>query len=305
MFKAAFLIALAFGVASAQRWPMITVNSAGEIVLQSLTRAQSFQITPAAVTTTPSTSGTASAANAAPLAAGVSAFVVTTNASPLVGGHGVALPAPSVGAQVTLIQSQTTFVSYTIWASTSSVFINTDATTTSITALSRRVVCTSISTTRWNCIQDAVDTATPTIILNPLTYSATASVSLSASDSGRLIAVVGGTATFTVSVTLPACTSSTVGVYYDWVNTGIATTTAASTLSFIRSSADVINGHINGLASDATTATGVLGSITGTIITTQAIALTTGAPSAAVTGRIVCASAGYWVNTGTRSAAAA
>jgi hypothetical protein len=219
MYKALFLIALAFGVASAQRWPMITVNAAGEIVLQSLTRAQSFQITPATVTTGPTSATTASLSTAASLTAGVSAFVVTTATSPAT-GHGVTLPTPSVGAQVTLIQSQTTFTSYTIWASSTSVFINNDASTNSVTVYSRRVVCTAISATRWNCIQDQDNVQLGNI--SPVVNVASATT-MTVGQSGTTFAF-----TASATLTLPSCNSAALGVWFRFVVFGAFTATIAS-----------------------------------------------------------------------------
>lgn len=260
---------------------MITVNAAGEIVLQSLTRAQSFQITPAAVTTTPSSTGTASAANAAPLAAGVSAYVVTTNTSPLVGGHGVTLPAPSAGAQVTLIQSQTTFVSYTIWASASTVFINNDASTTSITAISRRVVCTSISSTRWNCIQD-INTFIPVI-------STTSSQTLTESQSGSIVT----TATTGQTFTLPGCSTATLGMYFTFV---YQATAASETLKIKLVTGDIASATLT----DGAAANVYLAGTTGQILTVTSGAAFTAARGASLI-RFTCIAANRWIVDGTSS----
>jgi hypothetical protein len=293
MFKAVFLIALAFGVASAQRWPMITVNAAGEIVLQSLTRAQSFQITPAAITTAPSTSGTSGAANAALLATGVSAYVVTTNTSPLVPGHGVTLPTPSVGAQVTLFQSQTSFVSYTIWTSSSSVFVNDDSVSVSIPAYTRRVVCTCISTTRWNCNQDFADKRN--------VIATSASRTLVAAESGSLI--LASTTTTAITITLPSCSTATLGMYFDIE--GIAG--AASSIFHVKFATDTfVATAINSATVAAPPTTQLLPSgaaHTTLVITSQ----TTGAAyTTAATGvqtvKATCTASGKWtatvINTG-------
>jgi len=225
MIRALFLVAIAFAAVSAQRWPMITVNAAGEIVLQSLTRAQSFQITAGAVTTAPTSSGTASFSTAAALTAGVSAFVVTTASSPAT-GHGVTLPVPSVGAQVHLYQSQTSFVSYTIYTSASSVFINSDSTTTSVAFNARHVVCSAVSTTRWNCAQDQfTNNAYSGNLMKPVGASISASTTISTMDSGAIFTVSAAS-----TITLPACTSANIGLIYHFAQstTGAVVYTSAN-----------------------------------------------------------------------------
>jgi phage protein U len=298
MIRALFFVALAFAAVSAQRWPMITVNAAGEIVLQSLTRAQSFQLTPAAVTTGPSSS-TASATSVTGLTAGVSVYVVTT-ATTTVTNHGVALPAPSVGATVTLLQSQTTFTSYTIWSSGSSVFINSDSTTVTFPALARSVRCTSVSLTRWNCVNDNILTAAQR---NVITTSGT----LTADQSGSavVLATITATSSTSVSVTLPTCSTTLLGMYFDFSQGFSATTGAAANYVFtiVAPSGDKIIGQGLGQATAASAATTAYtssplgGSSGGTMVFTAA-QTAAAATSGLVTANARCIAANTWQITG-------
>jgi len=209
MFRALLLVALAFAAVSAQRWPMITVNANGEIVLQSLTRATALQITPTTVTTAPTSTGTASLSTATQLAAGTSLYSVTATSSPA-SGHGVTLPSPSVGATVTFVSGSTTFVSYTIYTSATSVYLNSDSTYSTFVASSRRTVCQAVSVTRWNCLNDAVDTAFA-FLQNPI-ISLTSTTAYTAN-----VLQSGSTFTNTVTataVTLPTCAAANVGTWF-------------------------------------------------------------------------------------------
>jgi len=262
---------------------MITVNANGEIVLQSLTRAQSFQITAAATTTAPTSSGTASFSTASQLLAGVSAYVITTATSPAT-GHGVTLPAPTVGAKVDLYQSQTTFVTYTIYTSASSVFINSDSTTTSVAFNARHVVCSVVSTTRWNCAQDQFTyNSYSGNQMKPIGAAISASTTLSLIDSGATFTVSTGA----ISITLPACTTANVGLQYSFVQTatGLVTYFSANGATDSVVGTGVANSAIVGVSKSG--ATGVL-------ITPQAaLAAATAASGAFVSAQ--CNIANYWL----------
>jgi len=296
MIRALFVVALAFAAVSAQRWPMITVNANGEIVLQSLTRAQSFQITAAATTTAPTSSGSASFSTAAQLQAGVSAYVVTTATSPAT-GHGVTLPAPTVGAKVDLYQSQTTFVTYTIYTSASSVFINSDSTTTSVAFNSRHVVCSVVSTTRWNCAQDQfTNNAYSGNLMKPIGAAIAAATTLSVIDSGSIFAVSAA-----VTITLPACTTANLGLQYTFVQNVAGAVIYASA----NGNTDNFLGFSVGAATGQTPLTVAKAGATGVSVTSLALTATT------ISGALVtaqCALLNYWflnINTGGSAGAVA
>jgi len=282
MIRALFVVALAFAAVSAQRWPMITVNANGEIVLQSLTRAQSFQITAAATTTAPTSSGTASFSTASQLLAGVSAYVITTATSPAT-GHGVTLPAPTVGAKVDLYQSQTTFVTYTIYTSASSVFINSDSTTTSVAFNARHVVCSVVSTTRWNCAQDQFTyNSYSGNLMKPVGAAIAASTTINVIDSGSTFTV----SAVAISITLPSCTTANVGLQYSFVVTGNGVVTFYSA-----------NGATDAIFTTTWTATTTASvyksGSAGAILTTSAALTTTIGTGAFVFAR--CDIANYWL----------
>jgi hypothetical protein len=190
-----YIFALGVSVAFAQRWPMVSVNAQGEIILQSLTRAQQFQLTPIPVVSSSRTDS----ANAAPIGAGWSAVDLTVSLS----GEGVSLPVPSLGAKISIFQKASVILSYTLWSpNTSSYFINADSGTVSlvVSTSTRRVECVCVSLSRWNCAEDTagVTTTTASSILKVTTSTSTAVSTLTAAN------IIGGlhTATPTAAYTI-------------------------------------------------------------------------------------------------------
>lgn len=280
---------------------MITVNAAGEIVLQSLTRAQSFQITPASVTTAPTSSGTASLSTATALTAGVSAFVVTTVSSPAT-GHGVTLPTPSVGAQVVLLQGQTTFTTYTIWTSSSSVFVNDDSSSNSIVVYNRKVVCQAISTTRWQCDSPVAGNQNG-MLSQTLGTSATAVTAPTPSQSGS-VTFLTTTATTAVAHTLAlySCSSATVGNVHEWIL--YAGATNANSLTLVITTNAISNTWVAKVVTAAATAT-----IANTVALSQATTTATFEILKSTTGvfqtiKAVCTPANVWIAYGLGSTTA-
>jgi hypothetical protein len=261
---------------------MITVNAAGEIVLQSLTRAASFQLTATSITTAP-TSGSVGVSAAAQLLAGVSLYQVVP-ATTYLAGQGVALPAASVGAQVNLVQSATTFVSYTPYSQTGA-FINADSSTASLVVNSRSVRCVAVSTTRWNCVQDFYQAQNVKRV-----ETATTSATLTVDQSGVLFYYAGTSA---ITFTLPSCASSSIGVYYDFSLRPNAIT--ATTFNLASSGSDTISGvkvpvsSSVGVVSIAGTSSGT-GSTAFTAIVTNSV--TAGNSNGAFT--VTCVASGIW-----------
>jgi len=269
MIRAVALVAFAIAVASAQRWPMITINAAGDIVLQSLTRATSFQLTPVAITTGPTT-GTAGVTTATAATAGVSAYTVTVSSSGVT-GHGVALPTPTVGAKVVFFQAST-LAAYTIWTSSTSHFINSESTGNSFAALStsRRVECNGVSTIRWNCVNDNQFIGTLTDVTPAVTYVAAASTAVTGqtlvgSPSGTVYVFYGGvqTAATTLALAIPACTSSNTGATYTVVVSSPTGNALATTATITSSGGNIIGATTAAAIGTTTTITATSGAAAG------------------------------------------
>jgi len=302
MMRTIALVAFAIAAASAQRWPMITVNSAGEIVLQSLTRAQSFQVTPVTITTAPTSSGTASLTTASALTAGVSAYVVTTATSPAT-GHGVTLPAPTAGAQVTLHQSQTTFTSYTIWSSASSVFINDDANTVSLTVYQRKIVCTAVSTTRWHCEAPIVGQSYGYLYQACGTGTTCTVTAPTPSQSGTVQHVSTASATASaLTMTLYSCSSSNAGARHQILLSQITSATT-SALTFTITTNLIVGAALTAKAATAggtATSTGALAAASNVATAATTYAFTTATVNAVgnfVKIDLLCGGDGTWYST--------
>jgi len=292
MFKAVFLIALAFGVASAQRWPMITVNAAGEIVLQSLTRAQSFQITPFAVTLGPTGATAATASTATQIPAGVSMVSVTTPSSPA-SGYGLTLPAATTGATVTIISGESTFSSFTIWTASSSTFVNSDSATVSIPALSRRTVCTAVSTSRWSCDWSAFGQVVAAPGSVTLTATVQALTAPTPAQHGQVFTFnAGGVAAgATNTMSLFSCTTALTGTYFDFIFTSTVAVTTSHLVTVTTNSISVVVPGLTaaGAASATAAAAGTTYATTGTI----GLAIHGGATGGFAAYRLLCAN-GAW-----------
>merc|ERR1712159_862329 len=114
---------LAFvAAASAQTWPMVTVDTSGNIVLQSTTKTKAFKLITTAVTAAGTTQATAAAIG------GVSHATVAASASTV----GVTLPAAEAGFRVT---------------------VNNAASTTAfaVKATDLLVTCEAYDATNWLC----------------------------------------------------------------------------------------------------------------------------------------------------------
>lgn len=140
---------LAFvAAATAASWPMVTVNSAGDIVLNSVTRAQSFQLTPSTVTAAP-TSGSATLTTVTALSADVDTFKVNIPSTIGTSG-GYKLPAASVGRSITLFNDGTGAGAFTVWTDSTTTFFNSGATTTyAVAASTTSVTFTATDSTNW------------------------------------------------------------------------------------------------------------------------------------------------------------
>lgn len=205
MFRTA-LVAAFVATASAAAWPMITVNSAGEIVLNSPTKAGSFQLNAVTVTSAPTSSGTASRSTVTALDADTDAFIVNVPSSPATSA-GYKLPTATEGRTIQFYNSGSGKGAFTIWTSSTSVFIDgTSATTVDILSTTSLVTAVATSSTNWVISKKAAASA-----LNSkgfLTAStATAAATMSTAD------IMGGfytiTPTAAVALTIPTASSLT------------------------------------------------------------------------------------------------
>jgi hypothetical protein len=253
MLRSIALVAFA-AAASAQRWPTITVNSAGDIVLQALTRAASFQLTATSITTAP-TSGTAAVGSGvAATTAGVSLYSVTV-ASGMVANAGVSLPTINqVGQTVTFIQAGTQ-ASYNIWTQTTAHFINSDnaGNMLFVPATTRQVSCTAVTSIRWNCDSGS----TSFVSVTPITTTTAAqTLTLADAQSGQTFFVTASGAANVLTVAFPTCSTSNLGNTYTITVFGAAgavlTTTVTGTFSSFADATSVAN------AATAGAPTGVL-----------------------------------------------
>merc|ERR1712159_927042 len=129
---------LAFvAAASAQTWPMVTVDTSGNIVLQSTTKTKAFKL----ITTAVTPQATAAAIG------GVSHATVAASASTV----GVTLPAAEAGFRVTVTKSASTGA-FNLYA-LSGDQINNSASTTAfaVKATDLLVTCEAYDATNWLC----------------------------------------------------------------------------------------------------------------------------------------------------------
>lgn len=147
MFKLTAILGFV-AAATAASWPMVTVNSAGDIVLNSVTRAQSFQLTPTTVTAAP-TSGSATLTTVTALSADVDTFKVNIPSTIGTSG-GYKLPSASVGRTITLFNDGTGAGAFTVWTDSTTTFFNSGATTTyDVAASTTSVTFTATDSTNW------------------------------------------------------------------------------------------------------------------------------------------------------------
>jgi hypothetical protein len=178
MLRSLAILALA-GAATAASWPMVSVNSAGDIVLGSITRAQSLQFTPTTVTAAPS-SGTASLSTVTSLFADVDTYKVSVPSSIGTDG-GFKLPEPTLGRTITLFNDGTGAGAYTVWTSSTGVLFNSGtATTYSVGATASSVTFTATSTTNWLVTRNGAAASTKTAINVDTTSTNTAAATLTA-----------------------------------------------------------------------------------------------------------------------------
>jgi hypothetical protein len=136
----AFLALVA--AASAQTWPMVTVDTAGNIVLQSTTKTRSFKL----ITTAVTAAGTAQA-SATAIPAGTSHATITASATT----NGVALPAAEAGFRVTLVKATST-AAFSVYAASGDQ-INSAATSAAwtVSATDLLTTCEAFDATNWLC----------------------------------------------------------------------------------------------------------------------------------------------------------
>lgn len=130
------------GLAAAQTWPMVTVDTSGNIVLQSTTKTKSFKL----ITTAVTAAGTAQA-SATAIPAGTSHATITASATT----NGVTLPAAEAGFRVTVVKATTT-AAFNIYAASGDQ-INNAATTSAfgVAATDLLTTCEAFDTTNWLC----------------------------------------------------------------------------------------------------------------------------------------------------------
>lgn len=209
MFKAFVLAAFAAAAVNAASWPMITVNSAGDIVLNAPTRASSLQFTAAAVTAAPtgSTAGTRSTvSDLGDTTNGDSDVFELTVPSGLATSGGIKLPAATVGRTITIFNAASTATSYTLWSSSTSVFID-GSTLTSVTidASAAWVQAIAVSTTRWILRTSASSANNSKGFVATNTITTTSSATTSTLTTAQMLngvvtgSIVGAAATFTTA----------------------------------------------------------------------------------------------------------
>jgi len=133
---------LAFvAAASAQTWPMVTVDTSGNIVLQSTTKTKAFKLITTAVTAAGTTQATAAAIG------GVSHATVAASASTV----GVTLPAAEAGFRVTVTKSASTGA-FNLYALSGDQINNAASTTAfAVKATDLLVTCEAYDATNWLC----------------------------------------------------------------------------------------------------------------------------------------------------------
>jgi hypothetical protein len=227
MLRSIALVAFAVA-ASAQRWPTITVNSAGDIVLQALTRAASFQLTATPIGTGP-TSGTAAVGTGVTATtAGVSLYSVTVNTG-TVANAGVSLPAINqVGQTVTFIQAGNQ-AAYSLWTQSTAHFINSDnaGNTLAVPANARQVSCTAVTSVRWNCQAGSASLAPVTPIA---TTTAAQTLALTDAQSGQTFFIT-STGAAILTINFPTCSASNLGNWYTFITHTTETNTFTSTIT--------------------------------------------------------------------------
>ena len=147
MFKLAFLGAFV-AAATAASWPMVTVNTDGDIVLNAPTRAQSFQLTASTVTAAPTSGTTVSLTSVTALDTTIDNFNVNVPSTLNTDG-GYKLPTPTVGRTITLFNDGTGAGAFTVWTSATSVFLGGSATSYAVASTDKYVRFTATSTTNW------------------------------------------------------------------------------------------------------------------------------------------------------------
>eukprot|EP00343_Euplotes_focardii_P008049 CAMPEP_0205822488 /NCGR_PEP_ID=MMETSP0206-20130828/12699_1 /ASSEMBLY_ACC=CAM_ASM_000279 /TAXON_ID=36767 /ORGANISM="Euplotes focardii, Strain TN1" /LENGTH=404 /DNA_ID=CAMNT_0053118795 /DNA_START=21 /DNA_END=1235 /DNA_ORIENTATION=+ len=240
MFKYALVAATALAAtASAASWPMVTVNSAGDIVLNSPTRAQSFQLTASTVTAAPTSGTTVSLTSVTALSADTDNYMVSVPSTLNTDG-GYKLPTPTVGRVITLFNDGTGSGAFTVWTSATSVFFGNSVTSYAVASTDKWVRFTATSTTNW-----AIETSTSDALSK-------SSVTISTGSAAATLAVAdikGGVYTYTgttaagVALTTPTASAidaatpgAAVGDSYEFTlrcsSTGAATLTAGTGITF-------------------------------------------------------------------------
>jgi hypothetical protein len=256
MFRSIALVAFAVA-ASAQRWPTITVNSAGDIVLQALTRAASFQLTATSISTGPAGTTTGAVGSGVQTTtAGVALYSVTQSGTGT--DNGVSLPAISqIGQTVTFIQAVSTPFAYTVWTNAVSQFINADASTNKylVQATTRQVTFTAVTMTRWNVqVQGAQYVPSTTFAFS----STVTALSLTEANFGQVNYVTWSVTTSAPTtfgtLNIPACTSSILNAHFTLAievtattgNVGAPTLSLGSATNIVRGTGASISGSIGG-----------------------------------------------------------
>lgn len=200
MFKLTAILGFV-AAATAASWPMVTVNSSGNLVLNSPTKAGSFQLNAVSVSAAPTTAGTASLTTVTALDADTDAFIVSIPTSPATSA-GFKLPAATEGRQIRFYNSGSAKGAFTIWTSSTSVFIDgTSATTVDIAATTSYVVATATSSTNWVIQQNSAASGLSNKGFATI-GSATAAATLSAAN------MQGGVYTITPTATAALTTAS-------------------------------------------------------------------------------------------------
>jgi hypothetical protein len=243
MFKYALIAATALAAtASAASWPMVTVNSAGDIVLNSPTRAQSFQLTASTVTAAPTSGTTVSLTSVTALASDTDNYQVNVPSTLNTDG-GYKLPTPTVGRVITMFNDGTGSGAFTVWTSATSVFFGNSVTSYAVASTDKWVRFTATSTTNW-----AVETSTS----NDLSRSSVTTGTASAAATLSVSELKGGYYTYTgttaagVAITTPTASAidaatpgAAVGDAYEFTlycsSTGAATLTAGTGITFTKS----------------------------------------------------------------------
>jgi hypothetical protein len=133
---------LAFvAAASAQTWPMVTVDTSGNIVLQSTTKTKAFKLITTAVTAAGTTQATAAAIG------GVSHATVSASSTTV----GVTLPAAEAGFRVTVTKASST-AAFNLYALSGDQINNAASTTAmAVSATDLLVTCEAYDATNWLC----------------------------------------------------------------------------------------------------------------------------------------------------------